>query len=228
MLTRKKKVLFSVLLLAVLCLLVEALFYVYIYHIKDNPLGDASERNQYTYFRGHALNPDYHRAFDTGGKRIHSPDGFRRDEPVSVAKPDGVYRIILFGGSQAYGVGAQHGGVYPAVPSLQNDQTVSHYLEAALNQALDEAGRSTKVEVINAAVIAYKVYQHLLYFNERLYQYDADLLVFLDGHNDFYSDEVARNPMLENVYAKDLVWHFNQRSLTFALYSMARSLGQYS
>ncbi|MDO6462237.1 hypothetical protein Q4485_16120 [Granulosicoccaceae sp. 1_MG-2023] len=228
MLSRKKQVLFSLIVLLLLALLVEGLSYVYVYKLKDNALGAASERNEYAYFRGHELNPQYQREFDTGGRRIHSADGFRRDQPVSVKKPEGVYRIILFGGSQAYGVGSQHGGVYPPEPSLQNNETVSYFLEQTLNRGLSAAGVDLRVEVINAAAIAYKVYQHLLYFNERLYQYDADLLVFLDGHNDFYPGEPNSNPMLTNVYAKDLVWQFNGRGALFAFYSGARWLGQYS
>lgn len=208
--------------------ILEFLAYLYVYQIKDNPLGRTSERHQYSYFRGHELNPGYKRPFDTDNKTIHSEDGFRSDHTFSINKPDNVYRIILFGGSQAYGVGSQPGGVYPVNASLSNQQTSSHYLQEVLNEMSAELGVHQKVEVINASVVAYKAYQHLLYFNERLYMYDADLLLFIDGHNDYYSDEVERNPMLGNIYAKDLVWNFNQRSFVFSLYSFTRVLGEYS
>lgn len=223
-----KNRMFAVLIVVLTLLVLELLSYVFVYHVRDNPLGNASERHLYAYFRGHELNPDYRRPFDTGNKPIHSGDGFRSDQPISIEKPDGVFRIILLGGSQAYGVGSQPGGVYPVNASLTNTQTSSHYLQVALNAVAERSGRDIKVEVINAAVVAYKAYQHLLYFNERLYLYDADLLVFVDGHNDYYSDDVERNPMLANVYAKDLLWHFNQRSFVFSVYSFTRVLGEYS
>lgn len=224
---RLKHMVFTAVMLLCVFVVLELFSYIYMLKIRDNPLGSASERHNYSYFRGHELNPEYYRPFDTNGVKIHSPDGFRQDAAVSIKKPDDVYRIILFGGSQAYGVGSQAGGVYVPEATLANDQTVSHFLEQSLNE-VSQARAGKRVEVINAAVVAYKAYQHLLYFNERLYQYDADLLLFVDGHNDYYSDKIERNPMLANVYAKDLVWNFNNRSFTFSVYSMARVLGEYS
>lgn len=224
---RLKHMVFTAVMLLCVFVVLELFSYIYMLKIRDNPLGSASERHNYSYFRGHELNPEYYRPFDTNGVKIHSPDGFRGDAAVSIKKPDDVYRIILFGGSQAYGVGSQAGGVYVPEATLANDQTVSHFLEQSLNE-VSQARAGKRVEVINAAVVAYKAYQHLLYFNERLYQYDADLLLFVDGHNDYYSDKIERNPMLANVYAKDLVWNFNNRSFTFSVYSMARVLGEYS
>ncbi len=223
-----KNRIFGLLIVTFALALLEFFSYIYVYKVKDNPLGAVSERHLYSYFRGHELNPEYRRPFDTGDVRIHSDDGFRSDHSFSIDKPKDVFRVILFGGSQAYGVGSQPGGVYPENRSLSNDQTVSNFLEANLNTIGKEQGRSTRVEIINAAVVAYKTYQHLLYFNERLYMYDADLLLFVDGHNDYYSDEISRNPMLKNAYAKELVWNFNNRSFAFSIYSFFRGLGEYS
>ena len=194
----------------------------------DNDLGNRSQRHLYSAIRGHELNPSYQRDFDTGGRRIHSAQGFRRDGLIEQNKPAGTFRIFVLGGSALYGIGVQGGPEYPAHPSLGNDETVTHYLERDLNARLRGEGIDVNVEVINAGVIAYQTFQHVLYFYETLYEYQPDMLLFLDGHNDFYNVDSA-NPIKSYGYsAAAMVRALNERRPLFGLYVATRYFGQYS
>jgi hypothetical protein len=148
-----------------LALLVEGAGYL-IVRICDNDLGNGSQRHLYSAIRGHELNPDYRRAFDTGGRQIHSAHGFRRDGLIELAKPEGTFRIFVLGGSALYGIGVQGGDSYPAHPSLANDETITFFLERDLNSRVRAAGFDVDVEVINAGVTAYQTFQHVLYFSD--------------------------------------------------------------
>ena len=193
----------------------------------DNELGNGSQRHLYSAIRGHELNPGYRRDFDTGGQLIHSAQGFRRDGLIEMAKPANVFRIFVLGGSALYGIGVQ-GGTYPLHPTLANDQTVTFFLERELNARVREAGIDVQIEVVNAGVTAYQTFHHVLYFYETLYEYQPDLLLFLDGHNDFY-DVDRTNPIKAYSYsATAMVPALNERRPWFTLYVAARSLGQYS
>jgi lysophospholipase L1-like esterase len=194
----------------------------------DNELGNQSQRHLYSAIRGHELNPSYRRAFDTGGRRIHSAQGFRRDAPIEKQKPAGTFRIFVLGGSALYGIGVQGGAQYPVHPSLGNDETVTFFLERDLNARLRAAGIDVEAEVINAGVTAYQTFQHVLYFYEALYEYQPDMLLFLDGHNDFYNVDPA-NPIKAYGYsAAGMVQALNERRPLFTLYVASRYLGQHS
>jgi hypothetical protein len=193
----------------------------------DNELGNSPQRHLYSAVRGHELNPGYRRDFDTGGRLIHSAQGFRRDGLIEMAKPDGVFRIFVLGGSALYGIGVQ-GGTYPRHPTLANDQTITFFLERELNAQVRAAGIDVQIEVVNAGVTAYQTFHHVLYFYETLYEYQPDLLLFLDGHNDFYNVDRA-NPLKAYSYsAASMVPALNQRRPWFALYVASRALGAYS
>lgn len=213
--------------LAILALLFEGMSFLTV-KAYDNELGNAAQRHLYSAIRGHQLNPDYRRAFDTGGRLIHSPQGFRRDGLIETAKPPGVFRIFVLGGSALYGIGVQSGSTYPLHPSLANDETISFFLERDLNARMREAGIDLRIEVINAGVTAYQTFHHVLYFYETLYEYQPDLLLFLDGHNDFYNVDRI-NPIKAYSYsAAGMVSALNQRQPWFALYVASRPLDEYS
>jgi hypothetical protein len=186
----------------------------------------AGKRHLYHPYRSHQLNPDYVRKFDSGGVAIHSPDGFRSDTAFSKTKPENTIRIVMMGGSTLYGIGAT--SPYDPEPSLQNDETISYYLQSQLRSMLGDASDGLDIEVINAGVSAYKTFHHLVYFNEVLYEYDADLLVFLDGHNDFYYSEIYNNWQSYKLGTVRLVDHFNHRGLWFTAHTVVRFLASYS
>ena len=118
---------------------------------------------------------------DTRGIR-HNSKGFRRSTEVALAKPSDTYRIFLMGGSTAYGTG----GLWPHIdnryPVLKNNETIDAYLEQALGSALP--GR--KVEVINAAITSTWTHHNLIYLNQTILKYQPDMVLFLDGFNDYY------------------------------------------
>jgi hypothetical protein len=194
---------------------------------KNLSLGNSSERHMVSAFRGHELNPEYWRRDDTQGKRIHSPDGFRRDQAVKPQKGEKTLRIFILGGSALYGLGS--GGIYPFHRSLSNQETISFWLEKLINQEFEEQKSRYRVEVINCGVVGYQTFQHLMYFLETIYEYRPDFLLFFDGHNDFYISKADFNPMKKYGYSSRLISKsFNQRSLFFSLFSLSRFFGRWS
>lgn len=197
--------------------------------LKNLDQGDNSEqgsRHLYHPYRSHQLNPEYKRDFDSHGLKLHSDDGFRSDKIYEKSKAENTFRIIMLGGSTLYGIGAT--SPYPAAPSLKNNETVSYYLEQEINKTLNVEGADYNVEIINAAVTAYTTFHHLVYMNEILYEYEPDLLVFLDGHNDFYYHQPYNNWHKYNFGTVKLTEQFNARSGWFASLSSARLLAKYS
>lgn len=184
-----------------------------------------ANRHLYNPYRGHELNPDFKSA-DTGNDRLHSSDGFRAGRVLPVEKPAGEYRIFLLGGSAAYGLGAD--APYPRHASLRTDETIDHFLEERLNRELSpKTGK--RYTVTNAAVVAYHTFQHVVHVNERLYRYSPDLLVFLDGHNDYYLCNPDYNPLLDYQYSSpQLVRSMNEGRPSFGLYGLAHALAPYS
>lgn len=212
----------------VAAVLFELISYIVVVQIFDNGLGNRAERHLYSSIRGHQLNPDYRRREDTENRLIHSEQGFRRDSPVSVEKPENVFRIIVLGGSTLYGIGTSSGPFYPAHRSLFNDETITHYLEEMLNKAFSGDPNAPQIEVINAGVTAYHTFQHVLYIYETLYEYNPDVILFVDGHNDFYNVGV-KNPITEYGYSSyNLVRALNERRPFFSAYLGTRSLARYS
>lgn len=123
--------------------------------------------------------PDY---VDLRGVR-HNAQGFRRAGPVSREKPAGTYRIFLMGASTAYGSGGLWTHIqreWPVV--LADEQTIDHYLEKLLGDSLD----GVRVEVINAAIPSVWMHHHLIYLNQTILGFDPDMVLFLDGFNDWY------------------------------------------
>jgi lysophospholipase L1-like esterase len=118
---------------------------------------------------------------DTRGIK-HNSVGFRRSTEVSVAKPAGTYRIFLMGASTAYGLG----GLWPQIddhyPVLKNEETIDAYLERDLSTQLP--GRT--IEVINAGITSSWTHHNLIYLNQTILRYQPDMVLFLDGFNDYY------------------------------------------
>jgi hypothetical protein len=125
---------------------------------------------------------------DTRGIR-HNSKGFRRSTEVALAKPPNTYRIFLMGGSTAYGVGGLWPHIDDRYPVLKNSETIDAYLEQALSSALP--GR--KVEVINAAITSTWTHHNLIYLNQTILKYQPDMVLFLNGFNDYYHYDVSHD-----------------------------------
>jgi lysophospholipase L1-like esterase len=132
---------------------------------------------------------------DTRGIR-HNSAGFRRSSEVSLEKPDGTYRVFLMGASTAYGMG----GLWPHIQRdfavLDNSETIDSYLEALLSDSIAGA----RVEVINASITSTWTHHNLIYLNQMILRYDPDMVLFLDGFNDFFKFEPGHDQFASYSY----------------------------
>lgn len=120
-------------------------------------------------------------------------NGYRRTSDVSPRKPEGTYRIFLLGGSAAHGISSAK--PYP-IEHVRDEETIDAHLERLLKEAMPDR----RVEVINAAVTGYQVFQHTQYLLSELLDMDPDLLIFFDGANDHYSNDPSHRYMLDFRY----------------------------
>src|SRR6266480_1978409 len=114
----------------------------------------------------------------------HNRQGFRRTGEVMLAKPAGTYRIFLMGGSTAYGLGGLWPHIQRTFAVLKNSETIDAYLERILGDSVP----GTHIEVINAAITSTWTHHELIYLNQTLLRYQPDMVLFLDGFNDFFFD----------------------------------------
>jgi lysophospholipase L1-like esterase len=98
--------------------------------------------------------------------------GFRGERDVSVAKPDSVFRIIAVGGSTTFD------------PTTSGDSSA---WPARLERMLDSLGGRGRVEVLNAGVPGFQVFDDLVRLGSELHDYDPDLIVLYQGHNDLFN-----------------------------------------
>jgi len=186
-----KKVLFSVVLLVGVLALLEGVAHFY---LRISRGYDGEHLYQYIFdpYKNLLPTPNY---VDTRGVR-HNAQGFRRSEDVPREKPPGTYRVFLMGGSTAYGLG----GLWPHVQEdyavLDNSETIDAYLESILQVALP----NLRVEVINAAITSTWTHHSLIYINQTILGYDPDMILFLDGFNDFYRTDVGHDQFPHYVY----------------------------
>jgi lysophospholipase L1-like esterase len=118
------------------------------------------------HYLGYYPTPEYQK-----GLTSHNSLGYRNDE-FPTAKPDGVYRIVVLGGSSTYDVRIE-----------DNHQTFAAQLEEQLN---DEYGFQ-KVEVINAGVPGYSSWEMLINFEFRVLDLEPDLVIVYEGTNDVHA-----------------------------------------
>ncbi len=109
--------------------------------------------------------------------------GFRDPRAISPEKPDDEFRIILTGGSTAFGMGAAgQAAMLTNFYYIEHRETIAHVLERILNATAPIPGK--KIRVYNAAVWGYS-YQHLLFrYVAKLRRYKPDMIVSLDGANE--------------------------------------------
>ena len=96
-----------------------------------------------------------------------------RDEEVVLPRPAGVTRILCLGESTTWGHGVEVQQAYPA------------QLEVGLNRALQERGDPRRVDVINAGVPAWTVWQSAVYLGEDGLALQPDVVVIYHLINDF-------------------------------------------
>jgi len=92
-----------------------------------------------------------------------------RDREYSLVKPAGTYRIALLGPSHAMGNGVADG------------ETFEQLVEQRLNQAIP-AGDAHRFEILNFAVDGYTLPQQLAMLEDRVLQFDPDMVIVNHYH----------------------------------------------
>jgi lysophospholipase L1-like esterase len=92
---------------------------------------------------------------------------------TAMEKPDGRFRIVVLGGSAAWGLG-----------STADERSLPGRLEAHLR----ERNPSRELEVINAGQPGYTSGQELIYFHRLISRMNPDLVLLFDGYNDIDAD----------------------------------------
>lgn len=172
-----KKALFSLVLVAVVIGSLEfaAVIYLRLFEGYD---GKHLMRYEFDPYKNVLPTPNF---VDTRGVH-HNSQGFRRVTDVPLAKPAGTYRVFLMGGSTAYGLGGLWPNIQREFAVLPDSATISAYLERSLAAALP----GKRIEVINAAITSTWTHHHLIYLNQTILRYQPDMVLFLDGFNDFF------------------------------------------
>jgi hypothetical protein len=130
---------------------------------------------------------DYKNIRPTPGYRnakgiYHNAQGFRREANVTREKQEGTYRIFIMGGSTAYGLGSLSRYGQEKYAIIKNNETIDYYLEQYLKAKMPEK----QIEVINAAITSQQSHHHLIYLNQTILKYHPDMVIFIDGFNDYY------------------------------------------
>ena len=139
----------------------------------------SEEKFRFNSYRAFELVPGFHEGDGKKDWLIINRQGFRRAADVTKEKQQNTFRVFLMGGSVAHGISSS--APYPIV-HIYEDQTIDAYLESKLKQL--HPGHN--IEIINAAVTAYKVFQHTTYMLSELLDYHPDMIIFFDGVNDHY------------------------------------------
>jgi hypothetical protein len=186
-----KRILFSLVLFVFACGILEfaARWYLAAFEGFD---GKHLMQYEFDPYKNNRPTPNY---VDTRGVH-HNSQGFRRLTDVSREKPPNTYRIFLMGGSTGYGLG----GLWP---HLQRDYAVlrdSQIISAYLERYLADSFSGMRIEVINAAITSDWTHHHLIYLNQAILNYDPDMVLFLDGFNDFYFFERGHDQFASYAY----------------------------
>lgn len=218
-----KKILITAAGLAVAMILLEGLSWLTLRVAATNSGTVESDTMLFDAHRDHRLNPA---AISTGGMKLHSADGFRSDAPVALAKAPGTLRIIALGTSALYGLGATQ--PYPPHRPLTNGETITFHIQCALNDRLAASGLPVRVEVINAGVSAYQTFHHVVHMLSKLVYYKPDMVINIDGHNDFYGDKPTDKWNSYSYSTTVLVDEMNGRSLFLPALAFVRALAPHS
>ena len=139
----------------------------------------------FDFYRFYRVNPEY------GSETVRlNSTGFRNDEEITPAKPSNVIRIVMMGGSTVWGSDAH----LPFAGTIDNRDTMAAHLEAILNAQAVAQKRNVKVQVINAGIVGYLLFQDFIYFNHVIAHYHPDIVIAMDGHNDLDALQFGLKP----------------------------------
>lgn len=131
-----------------------------------------------------------------------NPQGLRADYPVT-AKPAGVFRVICLGDSVTFGYRVP--AVWPDKPA-EYDRSWQPY-PILIEQQLRAANPDRKIEVIVMAVPGYTSHQGRAWLENKIDEWDPDLLTVSFGWNDVsFSDAPDRETLRTEWYAVTVRW----------------------
>lgn len=124
------------------------------------------------------------------GQTYHNSLGFRGDE-FPVKKPDGVFRIVVLGGSSTYDV------------RIENNADI---FTAQLEKLLKEEYGYQDVQVINAGVPGYNSWELLVNLEFRVLDLDPDLVIIYEGVNDVHARMVEPSAYRGDDFGRRQAW----------------------
>ena len=130
----------------------------------------------------------------TSGNSTINLRQFRSNRELPTRKEAGVARIFITGGSVAFGSGA---------PS--QDRTIGEYLERELNRGLNEP----RFRVYTLANPAWASTHERILIENRLSEWQPDLVISLSGLNDVHWGQMGRDVMWFRTYHEHLFWSLN-------------------
>jgi lysophospholipase L1-like esterase len=124
------------------------------------------------------------------GQTSHNSLGYRGDE-FPLKKPDGVYRIVVLGGSSTYDV------------SIANNADI---FTAQLQKQLKENYGYQNVQVINAGVPGYNSWELLANLEFRVLDLQPDLVIIYEAVNDVHARMVEPSSYRGDDLGRRAVW----------------------
>jgi lysophospholipase L1-like esterase len=163
------------------------------YQIEMSRYAAALKRTSAHYDIGHEHKPSRSAHLMGVDVSINS-HGFRGRE-VALAKPDGVYRVMLLGDSLTLGWG------------VEADETFAVLLERMLGEDFEGANTRLRAEVINTGVGNYNTDQEVSFFETRGRAFDPDLVILNYFINDAEPTPRQRLPkILKYTYLGMSLW----------------------
>jgi hypothetical protein len=144
-------------------------------------------------YRIYAHRPNFREGDGNRDWIVINGQGFRRTKDVPKKKPQKTFRAFLLGGSAAHGISSA--APYP-IRHIYPDETIDAYLEKIMTHKYS----GHNIEIINAAVTGYQVFQHTQYILSELLDYSPDLIIFFDGANDHYTNNPDYDYYGDNIY----------------------------
>ncbi len=108
--------------------------------------------------------------------------GFRSPE-FTLDKPAGTTRIVCFGDSSTFGIGARMDDTWP----FQLDEQLNSSFEFAMTSDPRREGSSPRFQVINAGVPGYTSHQGLQHMRQELDRLQPDIIFASYANNDFWT-----------------------------------------
>lgn len=127
---------------------------------------------------------------------IIDANGFFSNNPITLQKPKDTFRIVIMGGSAAFGTGQfpPYSKVHP-----YRKGTLSYTLGPAgqLEAFLQAKRPDMKFEVINGSAVDRTLHQSLIYYLETVSRFSPDMVINLDGYNDLFYGLMTGRPYAE-------------------------------